>query len=1105
MQPALGTAKITIVFILEGPKLLNQCLPGRTMRRFAWLLYLPFLFGTAQQTDVAQTQLRAGRAALDSLNLDAALQAAGSALGSLQPGTEPYQAALLLMGDVFLERGEWAAAAQQYQDVLAQLPPTKQAQSPLAAAAWSGLGEVYYRKNDWKNAALYHQKALVARKAIFGERHETTASSYNNLGNCAAAEGRYAEALSLHRTALSLRQACLPPEHPDIATSYNNLGNCLLLSGDPQAALPLLETALRLRQKHHGERHPKTAQTYNNLGNCWVSLGHNSKAVQCYRSALAIRQATLGDRHPDLIPALENLGDCCFSSGDYVAALDYFRQALHLATEQGLTETTPAVASLLHNIGLCYQYEGDYAQALDLHRRAEMGLSKAWGGQKALAGYWNNVGNCHAALQQTTEAIRCLRRAETAYMDHRDNDPALAIVRNNLGTCLLDAAEREVPATRKALLTQALALFRATAHMLPPDAAETRSATLQHEADALARLGLWEEALSTGEAALRTAQSVGTYAQLQALAAQGKLCARMGLNARDTARLRRAIGIFGQALALSDTLRLGLSAPASRQRWTELQYPLLQQAVETSFGLWQIEGRETLLAQALAWAERYRNLQWFEGLRREQAQGLPGVPDSLLTQARWWAETLNRLEKYRFALLANVADPHDLSKIERDIAEARRQLVLLTDHLEQLSPVASQVPSQPEGLAERLRAQLHLRDQQRALVEYFRSDSAWYVFVLTPTDFKGIRLPMDTALVDDIRHLRQAIEAYPNAVGGVATRHAAEYTRLAHRLYLRMFAPLRSLCPLPKHLTVVPDGELSYLPFEALLTEPTAQPQRFKNHAYVLRDYTVAYAPSAAQLGMLLAMPPSKAPKSILTIAPNFQQNPFGLRPLAHNQPEAEAVARLLGGDALLGDAATASSFKDKAASYKILHLATHGQARPAVGALSWLAFSANTADPAEEKFVYIRDIYLQRLQADLVVLSACETSTGDYKRGEGVTSLANGFFQAGCRSVVATLWRVDDAKNADLMLRFFKHLRSGKAKDEALHLAKLDFLDAAPNDEAHPVFWAAALAQGDVRPINLNERSGWWWFGGLFLVIVVVIRMFFVLKNRYFIRFGNQ
>lgn len=1075
------------------------------MRRFAWLLYLPFLFNTAQQTDVAQAQLRAGRAALDSLNLDAALQAAGSALGSLQPGSEPYQAALLLMGDVFLERGEWEAAAQQYQDALAQLPPTKQAQSPLAAAAWSGLGEVYYRKNDWKNAALYHQKALLARKAIFGERHETTASSYNNLGNCAAAEGRYAEALTLHRTALSLRQTCLPPEHPDIATSYNNLGNCLLLSGDPQAALPLLETALRLRQKHHGEQHPKTAQTYNNLGNCWVSLGHNSKAVQCYRSALAIRQATLGDRHPDLIPALENLGDCCFSSGDYVIALDYFRQALHLATEQGLTETTPAVASLLHNVGLCYQYEGDYAQALDLHRRAEVGLSKAWGGQKALAGYWNNVGNCYAALQQTTEAIRCLRRAETTYEDHRDNDPALAIVRNNLGSCLLDAAERAAPGARKALLTQALALFRATAIQLPPDAAETRSATLQYQADALARLGLWEEALSTGEAALRAAQSVGTYTQLQALAAQGKLCARTGLNARDTARLRRAIGIFGQALALSDSLRLGLSAPASRQRWTELQYPLLQRAVEASFGLWQIEGREILLAQALAWAERYRSLQWFDGLRREQAQGLPGVPDSLLTQARWWAETLNRLEKYRFALLANADGRDELPQIERDIAEARHHLVLLTDRLEQLSPTASQAPANPDGLPERLRGQLHLRDQQRALVEYFRSDSAWYVFVLTPTDFKGIRLPMDTALASDVLHLRQAIEAYPNTMGAVAASHAADYTRLAHSLYKRIFAPLQALCALPKYLTVVPDGVLSYIPFEALLATPPEQPHRFKNHAYLLRDYTIAYAPSAAQLGLLLAMPPGKAPKNILTVAPNFQQNPFGLQPLAHNQPEAEAVAQLLGGDALLGDAATASNFKDKAASYKILHLATHGQARPSVGALSWLAFSAKTADPAEEKFVYIRDLYLQRLQADLVVLSACETNTGDYKPGEGVASLANGFLQAGARSIVATLWRVDDAKNADLMLRFFKHLRSGEAKDKALHAAKLDFLEAAPHDEAHPVFWAAPLAQGDIRPLNLNEKIGWRWLISLFAATMTTVGIFFLLKNRYFIRLGNQ
>lgn len=92
---------------------------------------------------------------------------------------------------------------------------------------------------------------------------------------------------------------------------------------------------------------------------------------------------------------------------------------------------------------------------------------------------------------------------------------------------------------------------------------------------------------------------------------------------------------------------------------------------------------------------------------------------------------------------------------------------------------------------------------------------------------------------------------------------------------------------------------------------------------------------------------------------------------------------------------------------------------------------------------------------------------SGSTRLGEGVISLAKGFFHAGARSIVATLWSVDDAKNAKLIRMFFENIRSGMAKDEALRRAKLRFLDELPHDEAHPVFWAATVANGDMAAME--------------------------------------
>ncbi len=355
--------------------------------------------------------------------------------------------------------------------------------------------------------------------------------------------------------------------------------------------------------------------------------------------------------------------------------------------------------------------------------------------------------------------------------------------------------------------------------------------------------------------------------------------------------------------------------------------------------------------------------------------------------------------------------------------------------------------------------------------------------MLTPTDLQGIRLLTDTLLEAQVRAFRQSVEAYPTTTGPQVPAVAEEYARTAYALYQKTIAPLRTLTPLPETLIVVPDGMLSYLPFEALLCELPAHFQYFKTHHYLLRDFQISYANSATQLTELLATSGKRAPQQLLAMAPSFEDRRYQLNPLTHNQPEASAVARLMRGELRIGNRATVQAFEQLAPRYRILHLATHGYASAAVGELSYLAFSP-PADSGTTAFLYVRDLYLLRFQAELVVLSACETNAGEYRTGEGLISLAKGFFHAGARSVVATLWQVDDAKNADLMLRFFKNIQRGDQKDAALRHAKLSFLKDLPHDEAHPVYWAAAVAQGEMTALSLQTAwpSAWWVLAPLLL-----------------------
>ena len=113
-----------------------------------------------------------------------------------------------------------------------------------------------------------------------------------------------------------------------------------------------------------------------------------------------------------------------------------------------------------------------------------------------------------------------------------------------------------------------------------------------------------------------------------------------------------------------------------------------------------------------------------------------------------------------------------------------------------------------------------------------------------------------------------------------------------------------------------------------------------------------------------------------------------------------------------------------------------------------------------------MRDIYNLSLNADLVVLSACETGIGELKRGEGIISLARAFAYAGAKSIVTTLWSVDDARTKDLMVFFYRNLLQGMPKDEALARARSDYFEKYKGANAHPYFWAGFVGIGDMEGI---------------------------------------
>ena len=378
-------------------------------------------------------------------------------------------------------------------------------------------------------------------------------------------------------------------------------------------------------------------------------------------------------------------------------------------------------------------------------------------------------------------------------------------------------------------------------------------------------------------------------------------------------------------------------------------------------------------------------------------------------------------------------------------------------------------------------------DTDEALIEYFVGDTGVYAFSIKKYQADVIEIPIDFSLKKGVRELRESIYGYwitgsqSDEMYGLATDQYRETARLLHE---KLIEPLGT--GLPKKLIIIPDGILDYLPFETLLSETPKVGDQFGDYEYLLKEYQISYNYSATLWHELNKRESGKSRKSMLCYAPAFENDTAyvqdlvslrnGLRNLKFNTEEAVAVNNIIGGDLYIGRDATEADFLTRADEYRIIHLSTHGKANDKMGDYSFIAFSEIADSTLDNERLYVRELYNMDIDADMVVLSACETGLGELRRGEGIIGLARGFTYAGARSTVTSLWSVDDAQTAKLMKRFYVYIKNGLDKDEALRQAKLDRI--AEGVHADPYFWASFVAAGNMNPIDLTAPFKWWYAG---------------------------
>ena len=342
-----------------------------------------------------------------------------------------------------------------------------------------------------------------------------------------------------------------------------------------------------------------------------------------------------------------------------------------------------------------------------------------------------------------------------------------------------------------------------------------------------------------------------------------------------------------------------------------------------------------------------------------------------------------------------------------------------------------------------------------------------YIFLISSNRIEFRETGLDSLFIKNAETLRNT--SNPVLITGMQKEYFTGYTGALNYMYLNLIEPFEGLFSGSK-LIIIPDEQIGWLPFDAFLkSKPGPDQSDYEGLQYLIHDYTFSYGYSSS----LIFSTDSRFKKApeVYSFSPYY-----GNTPLSGKVPdslygavnEIESVYKWFRGKKFTGEKATKTNFILAMRDPAIFHLAMHSMSDSSDSRYSFMLFDSPGGSPEEGK-LYNYEISLSRLKSPMVVLSACNSGTGTLYSGEGLMSLARGFILAGASSVIKTAWEINDEASSAVITRFYYHLSKGKQKNEALRLAKLEYLKGSSPAFTNPYFWAAYEVLGDNAPVARN------------------------------------
>jgi tetratricopeptide (TPR) repeat protein/CHAT domain-containing protein len=1068
---------------------------------------------------------------------------------------------LCLQGMGLFEKGNLVEALQSLEkalEILKKIPGTEK----LQAVCHGFIGGIQSQTGKYEESIQNENMALELLKKIPG-MESLQATCYGFLGVALSSMGRYEEGIKNERLALELYEK-MPGTEAQQADCHKNIGSALGNIGKYDEEIKHHNIALKLYEKIPGSE-GEQAGCYIKIGVALDRMGSYEEGIKYQNMALEMLKKIKGTEiaqagcHQNIGIALRNLEKKEESIKHQNLALEMFRELPGTEEEQ---------AACYKNIGNVLREQNRYEEAIKNQNLALEMFKKIKGTENKQAGCYVNIGVILGDMGKNEEELKCQNMALEIYKKSEGTEREQADCYLNIGEVLGDMGKDEEELKCQNMALEIYKKIKGTERE-QADCYKNIGVTMEN-------IGRYDEAIKYQNLALEM------YRKVKGRESDEAICyANIGDSQRGMKNYDRAIEFYNRALQQIRGwwISLGLArayeekgnfqgansayvkaiAASEEQREKALGREARMGVFEEPSQVYSYTARFLVnLAGLKAPLSKSELSAWATSREPEKADLEAAFHFAEAGKARTTLDLLsernsNLKEKAPAGLLVEdgslqkqISDLHsrELSSTGAPKEEIRKKIEELEQRRNQIEYEIKKSligKYQKPNFKKASEIQKEL-PPDTAVMEYVVLPEESILFVLKSDALQAFRIPINSKLPRDIAAMDEEVankilparfEKDKSSIGleGLIRlfRNPMEKGDLssspgtnirAGNFLASLLIPKEagSLLKGVKHLLIVPDGTLSYLPFNALIIgsrSGSGTPVDYSDCRFLMEDYAVSYVPSLALLDTIRLQVKGGSPGKKLVafadpvfgparekekekavamedselvtrggfdLSAYYKESGLALVPLPDTKDEAESIAGLFPDYALIdnpssktsdkpsvvyaGEAATAERAKDPdMKSYRYILFSTHGL----VDAVNpWLSCIALTWDKqggaAAPGFLKVEDFLSMDLDADLITLSACQTGLGRVKGGEGMVGFSTALFYAGTSSVCLSLWSVPSRETKEIMVEFYKELAGGKSnKAEALRNAQLSLI-RKDKKYANPFYWAAFEVIGDYK-----------------------------------------